>query len=207
MVGHNITKWGGPGLKSVIIALRGRWLSNQNRQYCSICSICTCTLNISPMANLTLLLRLRSERCARDVSISSKRVRFESDWYIMCVTEKKKSFTSKVHKIISEIVRWLYRSTLVEVISTISSANWPLGSGIMGPFKWTGNHTYLGLNNNWGMQSKNVFKMCEGISFSSFSVMELDVIVQKKYFPCITLLNFGYSVPHITGEPGGWGGN
>ena len=50
---------------------------------------------------------------------------------------------------------WLYRSTLVEVILTISSANWPLGFGIIGPFKWTGNHTYLGLKNNWGMQSKN----------------------------------------------------
>ena len=50
---------------------------------------------------------------------------------------------------------WLYRSTLVEVIETINSANWPLGSGIIGSFKWTGNHTYLGLRNNWGMQSKN----------------------------------------------------
>ena len=39
---------------------------------------------------------------------------------------------------------WLYRSTLVEVIKTISSTNWPLGSGITGPYKWTGNHTYLG---------------------------------------------------------------
>ena len=28
---------------------------------------------------------------------------------------------------------WLYRSTLVEVIQTISSANWPLGSGIIWP--------------------------------------------------------------------------
>ena len=53
---------------------------------------------------------------------------------------------------------WLYRSTLVEVIEKISSAYWPLGSGIVGPFKWTGNHTYLGLKNNWGMQSKNGFQ-------------------------------------------------
>ena len=52
-----------------------------------------------------------------------------------------------------------------------------------------------------------VFKMCEGISCSSFSVKELDVIVCKKYFLCITLLNFGQSVPHLTSEPGGWGGN
>ena len=52
-----------------------------------------------------------------------------------------------------------------------------------------------------------VFNMYEGISCSSFSVKELDVIVHKKYFPCTTMLNFGYSVPHLTGEPGGWGGN
>ena len=52
-----------------------------------------------------------------------------------------------------------------------------------------------------------VFKMCERIFFSSFSVKELDDIVHKKYLPCITLLNFGYSVPHLTNEPGGWGGN
>ena len=44
---------------------------------------------------------------------------------------------------------------------------------------------------------------CEGISCSSFSVKELDVIVHKKYFPCITLLNFGHSVPHLTSKPGG----
>ena len=58
----------------------------------------------------------------------------------------------------SNRIWWLYRSTLVEVIEKISSANWPLGSGIVGPFKWTGNHTYLGLKNNWGMQSKNGFQ-------------------------------------------------
>ena len=31
----------------------------------------------------------------------------------------------------------------------------------------------------------------------------LDVIVHKKYFPCIAILNFGHSVPHIASEPGG----
>ena len=67
----------------------------------------------------------------------------------------------------------------------------------------TGNHTYLGLKNNRGMQSKMVLMMSEGISCSSFSVKELDVIVQKKYFSCITLLNSGHSVPHLTSEPGG----
>ena len=40
-----------------------------------------------------------------------------------------------------------------------------------------------------------VFKICEGISCSSFSVQELDVIVHKKYFPYITMLHFGHSVP------------
>ena len=50
------------------------------------------------------------------------------------------------------------------------------------------------------MQLKMVFKICEGISHSLFSVKELDVIVHKKYFPGITLLDFGHSVPHITNE-------
>ena len=40
------------------------------------------------------------------------------------------------------------------------------------------------------MQSKLVFKICEGISCSSVYVKEFDVIVDEKYFPCITLLNF-----------------
>ena len=38
-----------------------------------------------------------------------------------------------------------------------------------------------------------VFKMCEGISCSSFSVKELDVIVHKRYFHCMTLSNVGHS--------------
>ena len=40
-----------------------------------------------------------------------------------------------------------------------------------------------------------VFKNCEGISYSSFSVKELDVIVHENYFPCITMLNFDHSAP------------
>ena len=48
-----------------------------------------------------------------------------------------------------------------------------------------------------------VFKICEGISYSSFPVKELDIIVDKKHFPCITLLNFGHAVPHLTSEPAG----
>ena len=35
-----------------------------------------------------------------------------------------------------------------------------------------------------------VFKICEGISCSSFFVKEFDVIVYKKHFPCTTLLKF-----------------
>ena len=79
--------------------------------------------------------------------------------------------------------------------------------GINTPFKCTGNHTCWGLKNNWGIQSKNGLESCEGIPCSSFSVKELDVIVHKRYFYCITMLNFDHSVPHITSEPGGWGGN
>ena len=57
------------------------------------------------------------------------------------------------------------------------------------------------------MQSKNGQNVREScVSCSSFSVKDLDVIVHKKYFPCIALINFGHSVPHLTNEPGGWGG-
>ena len=53
-----------------------------------------------------------------------------------------------------------------------------------------------------------VFKMFEGISCSLFSVKELDVIIHKQIFSLyLTLLNFGHSVPHLTSELGGWGGN
>ena len=48
----------------------------------------------------------------------------------------------------------------------------------------------LGSKNNWGMQSKKmVFKTCEGIPCSSFSVKELYVIVHHK-ISFLTLLNF-----------------
>ena len=42
---------------------------------------------------------------------------------------------------------------------------------------------------------KMVFKIREGISCSSFSVKELDVIAHKNHFPCMTPLNSGHSVP------------
>ena len=79
--------------------------------------------------------------------------------------------------------------------------------GIKAPIKCTGNHTYLGLKITEACNPKMVFKICEGMPCYSFSVKESDVIVHKKYFPCITILNFGHSVPHITSKPGGWGGN
>ena len=75
--------------------------------------------------------------------------------------------------------------------------------GIRRPFECTGNHTYWGLKITEACNPKMVFKICEGIPCSSFSVKELDVIVHKRYFPCITMLNCGHSVPHITSEPGG----
>ena len=55
--------------------------------------------------------------------------------------------------------------------------------GIRVPFKCTGNHTYLGLKILEACNPKLVFKICEGISCSSFSVKELDVIVHKNIFP------------------------
>ena len=90
-------------------------------------------------------------------------------------------------------ILWLYRSTLVELYKQFSSANLPQEFGIAWPFKWSENHTYWGLKNNWGMESKNGFENCEGISCSSFSVKELDVIFHENYFPCITY--FGHSAP------------
>ena len=47
-----------------------------------------------------------------------------------------------------------------------------------------------------------VFKICEGISCSLFSVKELDVIAHKFPYSFFAIL-----YPHITSEPGGWGGN
>ena len=52
-----------------------------------------------------------------------------------------------------------------------------------------------------------VFKTGEGVSCSSFSVKELDDIVHKNIFPVEPYWIFGHSVPQITSEPGGWGGN
>ena len=63
---------------------------------------------------------------------------------------------------------------------TISSVDWPLGFGIRTTYKCEGNHTYWGIKHNWGMQSKMVIKICEGISCSSSYVKEFDVIVHKK---------------------------
>ena len=65
------------------------------------------------------------------------------------------------------------------IIWTISSANWPLHLGSGQGCKWIGNHTYCSPKNNWVMESKTVFKICEGIWCSSFYVKEFDVIVHK----------------------------
>ena len=91
------------------------------------------------------------------------------------------------------------------MIHTIISANWPLEFGIRLIYKCERSHTYWGLKNNWGMQSKMCFKTCEGIACSWFYVKEFDVIVHKKYFLSITLLCFCHSVPQLTSELGGWG--
>ena len=40
------------------------------------------------------------------------------------------------------------------------------------------------------MQSKMVFKFCDGILCSSFYVKEFDVIVHKKFFPCYFPIKF-----------------
>ena len=68
-------------------------------------------------------------------------------------------------------------------------------------------HTLGSKKNKWAMQSKMVFKICEEILWSALYVKEFDVIVHKKYFPCITLLIFFHSVPQITSKLAGWGGN
>ena len=72
---------------------------------------------------------------------------------------------------------------------------------------WRKPHIFGSKKNNWVMKSKMVFKICEGISCSSLHVEEFDVIVHKKYIPCITLFIFYHSLPQITSKPGGWGGN
>ena len=65
-------------------------------------------------------------------------------------------------------------------VQTISPANWSLEFGIKPTYKCARNPTYLGLQNNGGIQSNMVFKICDGISCSSFYVEEFDVIIHKK---------------------------
>ena len=77
-----------------------------------------------------------------------------------------------------------------------SSANCQLEFGIKPTYKCTRNHTYWGLKITEACNPKMVFKICEGISCSSFYVKEFDVIVHKKYFPCITLSNFEVGTRH-----------
>ena len=126
------------------------------------------------------------------------------------------SWDSSVKSKISWIVGWPWSNRVcvccvcVSQKQTLVFGFWPWNFFLgffVGTLLQIKNHTYWGLKNNWGVQSKNGLKICEGILCSSFSVKELVVIVHKKYFPCITILNFAHSVPHITSEPGGWGGN
>ena len=61
---------------------------------------------------------------------------------------------------------------------TISFTKWPLE---MGAIQCTDAQetTHIAVQkNNWGTQSKAVFKICEGIWCSSFYVKEFDVIVR-----------------------------
>ena len=48
----------------------------------------------------------------------------------------------------------------------------------------------MGLKNSWGMQSKMVFEICDGISCSLFYVKEFDVIVHKKVFSLYEPIKF-----------------
>ena len=85
---------------------------------------------------------------------------------------------------------WLYRSTLIERKQLVLLIG-PLEFGITGPYKCIRNHTYECLKkNNWGMHLKMVFKICEGMLYSSFSVKELDVIIHKNNFLILTLFIF-----------------
>ena len=56
------------------------------------------------------------------------------------------------------------------------------------------------------MQSKTVFRICEGIS-CSFYVKEFDAIVHKKVFFLYNPIKFLDIMYQITSETGGWGGN
>ena len=85
---------------------------------------------------------------------------------------------------------WLYESYLVEWYKQLVLPIDPRVSDQSNIYTNVQEITHSGVcKNNWGAQSKRVFKMCEGISCPSFYVKEFDVIVHKKYFPCITLLN------------------
>ena len=69
--------------------------------------------------------------------------------------------------------------------------------GIRRPFKCTGNHTYWGLKITEACNPKMVFKICEGIPCSSFSVKELDVIVHEKIFSLYNYVKFWpFCTPH-----------
>ena len=104
---------------------------------------------------------------------------------------------------------WQYRSTVAEWCkqSVLPIDQYSLASeGVQSTLQMYWKPHTLGSKITEAFNPKLVFKVCEGIPCSSFSVKELDVIVHKKYFPCITILNFGDYVRQLTSEPGGWGG-
>ena len=65
------------------------------------------------------------------------------------------------------------------MIKTISSSTWPPKFGSWPTPRCEGNHTYWCLKNNWCMQSKMVFKICEGICvFHSMMRNLISVFIQ-----------------------------
>ena len=103
---------------------------------------------------------------------------------------------------------WLYRSALLEWYKQLILPIDHYSLGSKDPTNALKNHTYWGLKITEACNPKMVFKNCEGISCSSFSFKELDVIINGNYFPCITMLNFGHSAPtslaNLVVEVGTW---
>ena len=79
----------------------------------------------------------------------------------------------------------MYSNVIIQTIS-LTTRVWELANIQM----YQKPHILGSKNITRGVQSKIVSKICEGIYCSSFHVKEFDAGVHKKYFPCITLLNF-----------------
>ena len=63
-------------------------------------------------------------------------------------------------------------------------------------YKCIGNHTYWGIKITEACNPKMVFKICEGISCSSFYVNELDVIVKFRWLSWFSDLNRWQKINH-----------